>query len=93
MEKEFVILRKCFEYDYNVKPYYECIKNAYNTEMEAYEKLQQEVTKEIQILNSNRNQKDFREDYDGDYDCIIRFWDGDDYRIVTIYHIIEVTKE
>lgn len=32
----------------------------------------------------------FRADYDGDHFCIIRFWDGDDYRIVCIYDVIEV---
>lgn len=35
----------------------------------------------------------FRGDFDGDYDGIIRFWDGEDYRNVTGYNIYELNGD
>ncbi len=58
---------------------------------EARNYCEQLCAEECKDLNADRKQEDFRWDEDGSekYDYVTRFWDGDDYSLVTGYIIAE----
>ena len=67
----------------------------YKTYDEAFTDLKKYVLKELEDLNETTIEMEdiendsfkFRADFDSYCDAIIRLWDGDDYRIVSIYNI------
>jgi hypothetical protein len=103
MNKKYQIKLTCYDYG-NKKPYIEKIETVYNNRDEAFDVIKEYVKNELETLNDSREKipvKDsdghiigydypFRADYDGENDCIVRFWDEDDYQEVTIYDIEEL---
>lgn len=73
---------------------------------QAYDFLKERVESDLASFNRGRKQNPvedsvgnvvgydypFRADYDGKDDCVIRFWDGDDYWVVNRYNIKKVEK-
>lgn len=72
----------------------------FETEDAAMVCLLQSAIEEVVELNfgsidnlDNDSRKQFIPDVNGDYACIIRAWDGDDYMNVTAYDVEEVNYE
>lgn len=82
------------------KPYSDCVSGFFDTEEKARTVLRGCVKDELETLNERELTDydveyppavdDFKADFDGDNDAIIRFWDGDDYWSVTAYNIHKV---
>lgn len=66
---------------------------AYKHDYEADMVLRDDVLHELNYLNVGRREIPFRHDFNGNYDCIIRFWDGDDYRLVKGYDIHSISTD
>lgn len=81
-------------------PYADFISKMFDTEEEARGAIRDCVRDELKMLNDREIEDvdiecpseidDFKADFDGDNDAIIRFWDGDDYWPVTAYNIYKV---
>ena len=79
-------------------------KELFETQDDAYAAICSDVKDVLEFLNDKKYEADFdsleayddtdrfRADFDSEYDCIIRFWDGDDYRPVRIYTVYEVVE-
>ena len=105
MNKKFTVLLTCWDY-HSGKHYMDRFVNLYNSFDEAMKAIKHSVIEELISLNCNHlrvaiEDSDgniigydypFRADFDGDNHCIIRFWDGDDYRNVKAYDIEEITE-
>ena len=85
------------------KPYADYVGEMFDSKEAAFSALRHCVKDELEGLNDREyddvdvieypaETDDFRADFDGDNDAIIRFWDGDDYWPVTAYNIYEVVE-
>ena len=83
MNKKFTVVLTCWDYCYH-KPYMDRFVNLYDS----FDKAMKAVEKSVEddLIN-------FRADYDNeDCDCIVRFWDGEDYQNVKAYKVLEITR-
>ena len=96
------IVLTCWDKD-EPEPYADFVDALYLTRENALSAMRACVKDELETLNEREYEDvdiieypadtdDFRADFDGDNDAIIRFWDGDDYRPVTAYNIYEVVE-
>lgn len=84
----YVIRKKGFFVDKNLKPTIEYEPVIFHSKGDAYAVIESCCEAECSMLNEGRESIDFRHQSLGDeYDEAVLFWDGDDYRVVTGYRI------
>lgn len=102
MSKTLRVVKTCYDYGYSL-PSVRYLGNGqkyrFDSFDEAYDCMRTDVQREMNTLNNcqvpdieNCDEFNFRSDFDSDHAAIIRFWDGDDYRIVIKYDIYPVNR-
>lgn len=98
IQTHYRIVLTCYDHK-NPVPYADSVDALLDTERDAGIVMRLQVKDELETLNDksitdieNCEDLPFRADFDGDNDAIVRFWDGDDYQIVTIYNLYPVQE-
>lgn len=89
--KLYGIIKEGYYYDNNTKRNIEYDKHLFSTREAAQNYCERLCNDECNYLNAHRVKSPFDYDEDGTqrYDYVTRFWDGDDYSLVTGYIIAE----
>lgn len=98
------IVKTCFWADRPEAEYTLETSGIMNDINDAFVRICEDVRTALQTLNDRKYSIDidsletqldddrFTADFDRDHTCVILFWDGDDYRIVTIFNIYEIDE-